>query len=142
MMTERSNRASSTSVLVFIISMIVMFVIASYFIYNGYNSYLEGRSDAYYQMLIGIVSMASIVYVFVQYRARSTKYKVKELKVFSKLESEECGYSTVRDFLKGDYVFKTVEKCPKCDVPMTITRIYPEKKDEKKSSSPLQWLTP
>jgi len=141
-MSDRSQRAPSTSILVFIISMIVMFIIASYFIYSGYTSFLEGRSDAYYQMLIGIISMASIVYVVVQYRARSTKYKVKELKVFSKLEHEDCGYSAVRNFIKGDYVFKTVEKCPKCDSPMTITRIYPEKKDEKKSSSPLQWLSP
>jgi len=122
--------------------MIVMFVIAFYFLYSGYNSYLAGRSDAYYQMLIGIISMASTVYVVVQYRARSTKYKVKEIKVFSKLESEECGYSTVRNFLKGDYVFKIVEKCPKCDTPMTITRIYPEAKDDKKASTPFQWLIP
>lgn len=141
-MTEKSKKAFSTSILVFIISMIVMFVIAFYFLYSGYNSYLAGRSDAYYQMLIGIISMASTVYVVVQYRARSTKYKVKEIKVFSKLESEECGYSTVRNFLKGDYVFKIVEKCPKCDTPMIITRIYPEAKDDKKASTPFQWLIP
>ncbi len=140
-MSERSNRASSTSVLVFIVSIIVMFIISTYFIYSGYNSFIEGRSDAYYQMLIGIISMASVVYVIMQYRARSTKYKVKEPKVFSKIEHEECGYSTIRDFLKGDYVFKTVDDCPKCNTPMIITRIYPEAKDDKKPSL-LQWLAP
>jgi len=128
--SEKPKEPFTSSVVVFVVSVILMLVIGAWFLYSGYTAFVEGRSDSYYHATIGVVSVASAAYVAIQYKRRASKYKVEEPKVFTQLESEECGYKTRRIFLKGDYVFKKAESCPKCKKPMTITRIFREVKEK------------
>lgn len=53
-----------------------------------------------------------------------------------------CGLTKVRNFTSGDFVYKKVEKCNKCEDSMQITKIYsvklkkPTTEQSKKSETP------
>ncbi|MFQ6076467.1 MAG: hypothetical protein ACE5Z5_10100 [Candidatus Bathyarchaeia archaeon] len=51
--------------------------------------------------------------------------------IFTTTECLKCGFKNIRRFVKGDYVLKTSDSCPKCDEPMTVTSIYTEEKGKK-----------
>ena len=53
------------------------------------------------------------------------------LKMLTTIECRKCGFKNVRPFAKGDYVFKAVENCQKCNEPMLITGIYIEEVKKK-----------
>ncbi len=43
----------------------------------------------------------------------------------------KCGFKNIREFERGDYIFKEVEECPKCEEKMMISSIYREAEEEK-----------
>jgi hypothetical protein len=50
------------------------------------------------------------------------------------IECRKCGSKSVREFQRGDYVFKELEPCQKCpDDKMLITAIYKEVKEKEKT---------
>jgi hypothetical protein len=55
-------------------------------------------------------------------------------KVTTTIECRKCGFKNVRDFQRGDYVYKELEACQKCpDDKMIITAIYKEVKEKEKT---------
>jgi ribosomal protein L40E len=52
------------------------------------------------------------------------------------IECRKCGFKSVREFQRGDYIFKEVEPCQKCNEKMLITAIYREVKEKPKESFP------
>jgi hypothetical protein len=54
----------------------------------------------------------------------------------TEIRCNDCDFKEIRDFEKGDYILKPVEKvCPKCNSPMTIEGVYivreePDEKDK------------
>ena len=51
-------------------------------------------------------------------------------------ECQQCDLKSVREFAKGDYLFKDDEPCTKCEGNATITRIHRRKKEKKRKG----WL--
>jgi uncharacterized ferredoxin-like protein len=52
----------------------------------------------------------------------------------STVQCQKCGFKNVREFQKGDFVFKeTTEMCPKDNLKMIIAAIYREVKDKDKA---------
>jgi hypothetical protein len=50
------------------------------------------------------------------------------------IECKKCGVKNVREFQRGDYVFKELEPCQKCpDTKTMITAIYKEIKEKEKT---------
>jgi len=83
--------------------------------------------------MYGIIGVALSLYTVAQFRRRSHSKPIKEPDVMTTEECQKCGFKNVRKFVKGDYIMKTAEDCPKCKKPMTITSIYQIEDKSKKS---------
>jgi len=106
------------------------FLISVVLVYLAFQSYVNGRlEEANYYAMWGISSAAISILMLYQVRKRP-KLMIKPYHVMTAISCEHCGFKTVRDFQKGDYVFQHVGKCPKCDGELVITSIYRSEEEE------------
>jgi ribosomal protein L40E len=98
------------------------------------NTYLETSSiEATAPLLaIGFISMAMAGYILFQSRKRVASLKIENPPILTTIECRKCGIKTVREFQRGDYVFKELDKCQKCEDKQVITAIYREVKEKEK----------
>jgi len=93
----------------------------------------------YYLLLIGFLGAALSTYVLFQTRKRIQSLqslRIKAPSITTMIECRKCGFKNIREFQRGDYIFKEVEPCQKCKENMLITAIYKEVKEKKKKISP------
>jgi hypothetical protein len=126
-----TNRISSFAFMIVIAVMalsIVAFGLAA-------NAYLIGQDIlAVYLVIIGAFAMTLSAYVLLQSRRTAVAMKMMPSKVMTTVECRKCAVKTVRDFQRGDYVYKELEACQKCpDDKMIITAIYKEVKEKEKT---------
>jgi hypothetical protein len=127
--TTVANRIS-TFLLMIILAVLALSIIALLF---GVNAYLEGNENvALYLISIGILSMGLAIYVLFQSRKRMAKMKIEEPKMMTTIECRKCSTKEVREFERGDFVYKELDKCDKCEDNKIITSIYKEVKDKEK----------
>ena len=100
------------------------------------NAYVLGEQIvAGYLLVIGFIAMTLSVYVLFQSRKRAMKMKMEVPQVMTTIECKKCGSKSIREFQRGDYVFKELGPCQKCpDDKMMITAIYKEVKEKEKPS--------
>ena len=123
------------SPLLFAVIMIALLV-ALVCIYLGLNEYLVGDSStASLYMSTGIVTLAVSTYMMYQTRKRMVRLISLEMQPLSStVQCMKCGFKNIREFKRGDFVFKeTEEMCPKYNLKMTISAIYREVKDKEKA---------
>lgn len=84
-----------------------------------------------YLLLIGFLAAALSTYILFQTRKRMMRLRIKSAPVTTTIECKKCGFKSAREFKRGDYIFKEVEPCQKCNVNMLITAIYREVKEKK-----------
>ena len=89
-------------------------------------------TGAYVLLALGILGVAISTYVLVETRRRLSKLKIVVPPVRTTIECRKCGVKNVRDFQRGDYIFKETEPCQKCNDKMLITAIYREVKEKEK----------
>ncbi len=89
---------------------------------------------AYYLLLLGFLGAALSTYVLLQTRKRMKRLSIKPPVITTTIECRTCGFKNVRDFQRGDYIFKEVEPCQKCEENMLITAIYREAKEKGKKT--------
>jgi hypothetical protein len=82
--------------------------------------------------IIGFAGVALSAYVILQLRRRATRLSVVVPPVTTTIECKKCGFKNVREFQRGDYIFKETEPCQKCSDKMMITAIYREVKEKEK----------
>jgi hypothetical protein len=132
-----SNSSSTTSRISTFVFMIVLAVMALSVIAFGLavNAYLVDQDIvAIYLVIIGVVAMTLSAYVLLQSRRTAVAVKLGPAKVMTTVECRKCGFKNVRDFQRGDYVYKELEPCQKCpDDKMIITAIYKEVKEKEKT---------
>jgi len=88
-----------------------------------------------YLLLLGFLGVAASTYVLFQARRRILRLRIAAPSITTTIECKKCGFKSVRDFQRGDYVFKEVEPCQKCSDKMLITAIYREVKEKEKERS-------
>jgi len=86
----------------------------------------------YYLLLIGFLGVALSTYVLFQTRKRIKRLSIKTPSVTTTIECRKCGFKSIRDFQRGDYIFKEVDPCQKCNENMLITAIYREVEEKKR----------
>jgi len=98
------------------------------------NAFILGEEIvAGYLLVIGFIAMTLSVYVLLQSRRRVMSIKSVNPSMMTTIECRKCGFKSVREFQRGDYVFKELEPCQKCpDDKMMITAIYKEVKEKEK----------
>ncbi len=91
---------------------------------------------AAYLILLGFVGVASSTYVLFQTRKRIMRLRIETQPITTTIECKKCGFKSVREFQRGDYIFKEVETCQKCNEKMLITAIYREVREKGKEAFP------
>jgi hypothetical protein len=84
-------------------------------------------------LAMGILAMGMSVYVLLQSRKRMASMKIEAPKVMTTVECKKCNFKSVREFQRGDFVFKDLDTCQKCNDKMIITAIYKEVKEKEKT---------
>jgi hypothetical protein len=88
-----------------------------------------------YLLLIGFLGVALSTYVLFQTRRRILRLRIEAPSITTTIECKKCGFKSVREFQRGDYIFKEVEPCQKCSDKMLITAIYREVKEKERFPS-------
>jgi hypothetical protein len=122
----------SSFVLLAIFITIALSLAAIIFAINAFSSGQE--LVAGYLLLIGFLAAALSTYVLFQTRKRMLRLRIKNPPVTTTIECRKCNFKSVRDFQRGDYIFKEVETCQKCNENMLITAIYREVKERKEKT--------
>jgi amino acid permease len=105
-------------------------------IYWGLFEFFAGNTEsASIYMSIGMAMLALSAYMLYQTRKRMIRLTSMEMQPLSStVQCQKCGFKNVREFQKGDFVFKeTTEMCPKDNLKMMIAAIYREVKDKEKA---------
>ena len=92
----------------------------------------QNREATVYLMLVGFLGAALSTYVLFQTRKRILRLRIETPPIVTTIECRKCGLKSVREFQRGDFIFKEVEPCQKCNDKMLITAIYRELKEKVK----------
>jgi len=129
-----SSQATKISSLVLVVIFITL-ALSLTALYLAVNAYFMGDTMVSgYLLLIGALGVALSTYMLFQTRRRILRLRIKIPPVTTLIECRKCGFKSIREFQRGDYVFKEVEPCQKCNEKMIITAIYREVKEKEKKS--------
>jgi predicted ferric reductase len=121
--------------LTLIVLIVIALSIASLLLAAG--SYLNNPSNplpAAFLAIIGLIAMTMSIFTLYQSRRQAVAMKIEIPKVMTTIECKKCGEKTVREYQRGDYVFRELDACQKCpDTKQTITAIYKEVKEKEKT---------
>jgi len=99
------------------------------------NTFGTNEVAAYYLLLLGFLGAALSTYVLLQTRRRIKHLTIKTPPITTTIGCQKCGFKNLREFERGDYIFKEVEPCQKCNENMIITAIYREVKEKKQRTT-------
>lgn len=102
---------------------------------NAYISEQEAFAG-WYLLLIGFLGVAFSTYLLFQTRRRILSLRIEVPQITTTIECRKCGFKSVREFQRGDYIFKEVEPCQKCNEKMLITAIYREVREKERERFP------
>lgn len=123
----------------FLLAIILITLFLSMFsIYFGVTEYVSPNGDtntALFYIGMGAVTLGLSAYMLFQTRKRMLNLASVEMQPLSTtLICQKCGLRNVRDFQRGDFVFKqTDQACPKDNEKMMISAIYREVKEKDKA---------
>ncbi len=113
--------------------LLVTLLLSVFALFLGFDAYLAGDAESgSTYMILGATTLALSSYVLYQTRKRILKLALKTQPINTTVLCEKCGLKNVRDFQRGDYIFKEVDPCPKCNKKMLIASIYREVKEKGK----------
>ncbi len=109
--------------------MLILSVAALYQVVEAYRS---GTLDLA-SIVLGLSAIGISLYMLLQLKMKPLKLGFEPQKVLTTVECQKCGYKNIREFQQGDFIFKTVEPCPKCNEEAVISSIHrkPEEKGKK-----------
>lgn len=133
-----SESSAATKVSSFVLlAIIVTLVVAVMALALAVQAYGIGNIEAAtILIIIGFLGVAVSTYVLFQTRQRLIRLKIEAPPITTTIECRKCGFKSVREFQRGDYIFKEVEPCQKCNEKMLITAIYREVREKGKASFP------
>jgi hypothetical protein len=134
-MTETNQSTATTRISTYIMTIILIVIaLAIVALVSAVQAYIVGNQTlAGYLLIIGFIAMTVAAYFLYQSRRHVMNMKIEIPKVMTTIECRKCGFKTVREFQRGDFVYKEMEKCQKCDDKMTITAIYKEVTEKEKT---------
>jgi len=99
----------------------------------GIAAFYEGSTEVtIYLLAIGFIAMALSAYYLLQSRKHVASLKIENPPILTTIECIKCGIKSTREFQRGDFVYKELDKCTKCDDKQVITSIYREVKEKEK----------
>ena len=126
---EPSTRKISPFSLAMILVTVVLSVVA---LFLGFTYESQDPTSALPYMLIGFIGLAISAYMLLQTQRKPSRVAFEMPQVITTILCQKCGFKNIRDFERGDYIFKETEPCPKCNEKMMIASIYREDKEKEK----------
>lgn len=113
---------------IFLTLIVIGFVISLSALYFAFDAIINQSEsfDGYSFLAIGFGGLALTAYMFLQIRGKPMHASLTLPRVVTTLECPKCDFKSIRDFQRGDYIFKKEGTCQKCEEAMTITAIYRE----------------
>jgi len=138
-MTQQQTKASASNKISTYLTLIVLVVLALSVVslFVAVETYLA--NDLITAGLfagIGAIAMAMSLFLLYQSRRQATEVKLDIPKVMTTIECQNkgCANKTVREFQRGDYVFKDLDvACGNCGGKQMVTAIYKEVKEKEKT---------
>jgi hypothetical protein len=131
--TSQSSTPTKMSTYLLMIVFIVLALSILSLIFSV-SAFVEGNElVAGYLLVIGFLAMGLAGYVLFQSRKRVASMKIEAPKVMTTIECRKCGIKSTREFQRGDFVFKDLDPCQKCDDRMVVTGIFKEVKEKEKT---------
>jgi hypothetical protein len=137
-----SPSAGMTASWVAYAAILIVGLLSLFSLYMGFINYADNSDIALVYLFIGAAGFAAIGYMLFRSKPATTKtdaLEVKKAEVFTTLECPKCQQKRVRDYKRGDYIYKDDEPCTRCDGMMVITKISRKKEEEKKKDES-NWL--
>ena len=133
-MTETAKQPTRRISSLYLVIILVTLVLSVSALFYGVDAYTRNQQSvsAGYFMLIGFIGLALSAYMLLQTKRRPLQAALKMPRVITTILCQKCGFKNIRDFQRGDYIFKEMEVCPKCDDKMMIFSIYREVKEKEK----------
>jgi len=134
-MSETAPQKRRTPLTLVAIIMIALLLALSAICWGLFEYFAGNGENALFYVSIGLVMLALSTYMLYQTRKRVIRITSMEMQPLSStVQCQKCGFKNVREFQKGDFVFKeTTEMCPKDNLKMMIAAIYREVKDKDKA---------
>jgi len=132
--TQSTNANQKISTYLTMIVLIVMALAVTALLIAG-ETYLAGDQLAAGVLAgIGLIALVLSGFLLYQSKLQSKQVKIETPKVMTTIECK-CGDKTVREFQRGDYVYKELDvPCPKCPTThQMITSIFKEVKEKEKT---------
>ena len=116
------------------LAVVVIGIFSLVSLYMGFQAYgSEHPEHANYYIIVGTTGFAAIGYMFFKTKTiTSRKPTVPKVDVVTTLECVSCNLKRVRDFKRGDYIYKNDEPCTRCEGTMLITSIHRRAEPKKK----------
>lgn len=131
-MVNESAPIRRLSPIVFLV-VIILLALSVISLYLAVEVYIQGGgNDLSFYLGIGMLGILVSVYMFLQSRRRTRTLLPRFPKVSTLLVCSSCNFKSVREFKRGDYIFKESDECPKCKEKMMITEIYRETEEKEK----------
>ncbi|MCX8151231.1 MAG: hypothetical protein N3D85_06990 [Candidatus Bathyarchaeota archaeon] len=132
-----SKEVSTNKISTFVLSLIyLVLALSAVAIFVALGAYYQGEpiETTLSMLAIGFLTLALAGYILFQSRRRIANLKIETLPILTTIECRKCNIKTTREFQRGDYVFKELEPCPKCqNEKQLITAIYREVKEKEKN---------
>ena len=127
-----SNYITMIVLIVIALAIIALITAGGVYIENPNNA--DNVISAIVFATIGLVALTMSVFTLYQSRRQVAQMKIEIPKVMTIVECKKCNTKTVREFQRGDYVYKELDACPKCpDTKQLITAVYKEVKEKEKT---------
>jgi len=131
-MTDKAEPPKANIPFFSIIMVLITIVLSVAALFLGFTYASQDPTSALPYMLIGFIGLAISAYLLLQTTRKPLREAFAMPQVVTTILCQKCGFKNIRDFERGDYIFKETEPCPKCNDNMMIAAIYREVKEKEK----------
>lgn len=131
-MTEKAEPPARKISLFSLVMVLITALLSVIALFWGLATYESQDPSWLSYMLIGFIGLAISAYLLSQTKRRPSRVAFEMPRVITTILCQKCGFKNIRDFQRGDYVFKETEPCPECNEKMMVASIYREVKEKEK----------
>jgi hypothetical protein len=135
-MTQNANSTGTAKISTFVTAATyITLILALVAIGVGIAAFYENPNNAeitIWLLVIGFIALAMSGYYMFQSRKHVASLKLETPQIQTAIDCKACNAVQTRPFKRGDYVYKEMEQCPKCNSMGMIVAIYREVKEKEK----------
>jgi len=144
-MTQNQNQSSATTkristyltiIVLIVAALAVIAIVIAAGVYASDPTNSTNVLTSGFFALIGLIALTMSLFTLYQSRRQTAEMKIDIPKVMTTIQctNKNCDAKTVREFQRGDYVFKELDTpCQKCSGRQMITAVYKEVKEKEKT---------